>query len=80
MNMACLDMGFEMQNRKARRFRWRLTSAQQMLCRNQNRRASDMTRLVINPSVSAQANLRKQVKSQRDGRSQNRRVARGLPI
>lgn len=32
------------------------------------------------PTVSAQVNLRKQVKSQRDGRSQNRRVARGLPV
>lgn len=32
------------------------------------------------PTVSAKANLREQVKSQRDGRSQNRRVARGLPV
>jgi hypothetical protein len=32
------------------------------------------------PAVSAQANLRKQVKPQRGSRSQNRRVARGLPI
>lgn len=32
------------------------------------------------PAVSAQANLRKQVKPQRGGRSQNRWVARGLPI
>jgi len=31
-------------------------------------------------SISVQANLRKQVKSQRDGRSQNRRLMRGLPI
>lgn len=32
------------------------------------------------PTVSAQANLRQQVKPQRGGRSQNRRVARGLPV
>lgn len=38
------------------------------------------------PTVSVQAlvpawgNLRKQVQTQRDGRSQHRRVARGLPV
>jgi hypothetical protein len=33
-------------------------------------------------SVSVQANLRKQVKSQRDGRNQNQtyKVARGMPV
>ena len=30
------------------------------------------------PSVSAQANLREQVKPHRGGRNQNRRIARGL--
>jgi len=39
-----------------------------------------MKLFVNNPSVSAKTNLRMQVKSQRDGRSQNRRVAKGLPI
>jgi len=31
-------------------------------------------------AISVQANLRKQVKPQRDGRSQNRRMMRGLPL
>ena len=31
-------------------------------------------------SVSVKTNLREQVKSQRDGRSQNELAARGLPI
>lgn len=39
-----------------------------------------MKTIALNPSVSAKTNLRKQVKSHRDGRGQNRRVARGLPI
>ena len=34
----------------------------------------------FNPAVSAKTNLRKQVKPQRGGRSQNRRIARGLPV
>jgi hypothetical protein len=34
----------------------------------------------INSSVSAKTNLRKQVKPHRGGRSQNRRIARGLPV
>lgn len=34
----------------------------------------------INSSVSAKANLHKQVKPQRGGRSQNRWIARGLPV
>jgi hypothetical protein len=33
-----------------------------------------------NPAVSVKANLRKQVKHQRCGRNQNRRIARGLPV
>lgn len=33
-----------------------------------------------NPSVSVEANLRQQVKHQRCGRNQNRRIARGLPV
>ena len=32
------------------------------------------------PAVSAKANLHKQVKPQWGGRSQNRRVVRGVPI
>ena len=32
------------------------------------------------PAVSVEANLREHVKPQRGGRSQNRRVARGLPV
>jgi hypothetical protein len=35
---------------------------------------------IHHPEISVQANLRRQVKSQRDGRSQNRRIMRGLPI
>ena len=31
-------------------------------------------------TISAKTNLRKQVKTQRGGRSQNRRIARGLPV
>ena len=31
-------------------------------------------------SVSAEANLRKQVKPQRGGRNQSRRMMRGLPV
>jgi len=31
-------------------------------------------------AISAQANLLQQVKSRRDGRSQNRRLMKGLPI
>jgi hypothetical protein len=31
-------------------------------------------------TVSAEANLREQVKPQRGGHNQNRRVARGLPV
>lgn len=34
----------------------------------------------FNSSVSAKTNLRKQVKPHRGGRSQNRRMARGMPV
>ncbi len=39
-----------------------------------------MSAQFINPSISAKTNLRKQVKPYRGGRSQNRRIARGLPV
>jgi len=35
---------------------------------------------IHHPAILAKANLRTQVKSQRDGRNQNRRMMRGLPI
>ena len=39
-----------------------------------------MNEVMNESSVSVQANLRMQVKSRRDGRSQNRRLMKGLPI
>lgn len=39
-----------------------------------------MNKIVHNPSVSVKTHLRKQVKPQCGGRSQNYLVARGMPI
>jgi hypothetical protein len=40
MNFVQLESMIEKMNCKNRRFRWRLTFAQRMLCRNQNRRVA----------------------------------------
>lgn len=40
MNVERFQMPIEVQVEAFRRFRWRLTFAQRMLCRNQNRRVA----------------------------------------